>query len=351
MSGIATFGWHFLQGKLVYSMRATPTGMMVDEYVQQGRYVLKQELQLTAKQKMELLIRLQENDTDANRYYLYDYFIKNCSTMTRDAIDKTVDGRVHEALAKIPTETTLRWQSLRCTADTPWLYVFLDYALGHPTDQRLSQWEESFIPLNLAKHLREIKVPGPGGTLVPFVKSEELLSAGKYPIRQVPPARFIYGFLGTGVGFGGLLAVLALFGSRSKFARWSFKLLATVWSLVAGFLGLLLSLAWLTDHEAAKWNENWFQLNLLSLLLVVLIPFCRRWPKAARNVSLVVLGLSLFDFVAKITPWFYQVNGSIIAVALPVHAAIAWGILRMPTGRKEPEIIQTNPQGRALRAA
>jgi hypothetical protein len=349
-SGIATFGGHFLQGKLVYSMRSTPTAPMVAEYVAEGRYILKQELQLTAKQKLELLFRLQENDTDANRYYLYDYFIKNCSTMTRDAIDKTVDGRVHDSLSKIPTVTTLRWQSLRCTADTPWLYVFLDYALGRPTDKPLSQWEESFIPLNLAGHLREVKVPGPIGQLVPFVKSEEVLSMGTFPIRQLPPANFIYGFLGTGVGYGAVLAALAFFGSRSKFARWGFKFLAVIWSLVAGVLGLLLTLAWLTDHEAAKWNENWFQVNLLSLLLVVLIPGTRRWPNAARNVALVVLGLSAFDLLAKLTPWFYQVNGSIIAVALPIHAAVAWGILRMPVRGKTQEPIEAKSHGEALPA-
>jgi hypothetical protein len=335
-SGIATFGWHFLQGKLVYSMRSTPTKEMVHEYVQQGRYVSKQELELSGRQKLQLLSRLQENDTDANRYYLYDYFVKNCSTM-------------HAALTKM-TSTTLRWQSLRCTADTPWLYVFLDYALGQPTDKPLSQWGECFIPMKLAEHLREVKVRGPDGKPIPFVKSEEVLNLGVFPIRQTAPTDFIYGFLATGIVYGGLLAVLASLGSRSKFARWGFKFLAVIWSLLAGLLGLLLTLVWLTDHDAAKWNENWFQLNLISLLLVVLIPGSRRWPDAARNVSLIVLGLSLFDLLAKVTPWFYQVNGSIIAVALPIHAAVAWGILQMRARRKTLEMIETNPQGQTLRA-
>jgi hypothetical protein len=99
------------------------------------------------------------------------------------------------------------------------------------------------------------------------------------------------------------------------------------WSLLAGVMGALMTYAWFSDHAAAKWNENWMQGNPLSLLLVVLIPMAHRWPRAARWVALGVLGFSAFDLVAKITPWAWQVNGSMIVIFLPIHAAIAWGVL------------------------
>ncbi len=213
ISGFASFGWHFLRGRLEYSMQGYPTDAVVDTYTRTGRYVLKQELNFTPAEKIELLNRLMQNDTDANRYYLYDYFQKNCSTMTRDAIDRTVDGRIHEVLSNVPTGTTLRWHDRRCTADDLWLYLFLDYALGHAVDQPLSAWSESFLPMKLAGHLRDVKVKNAEGKFVPLILSETVLSTGTYPSRDVPPAGYFYGFLSVGVVTAALLFLLARWAS------------------------------------------------------------------------------------------------------------------------------------------
>jgi hypothetical protein len=333
VSGFTSFAVHFIQGKLIYSMRATYTDEVVNFCLKNNRYLLKQELRLTPAQKVDLVERLEANDTDEKRFYLYDYFLKNCSTMTRDAIDQTVDGRVHATLSKIPAGTTYRWQFLRCTADVPWLYVFLDYSLGQSVDRPLSDWEDSFLPGQLADHLNLVQVPGPDGKLGPLIQSQQLLCAGAGVQRSAPPGWYLYVFLATGIGYGAVLCLLAMAG-RFKLARWSFALLGILWSLLAGLLGGLMTFAYFTDHQAAKWNENWFQGNVLSLLLVVLIPASRWWPRAARTVAFVVLGLSLLDLLAKATPWFWQRNGSIIAAALPIHIAIAWGLVRLTRNSK-----------------
>ena len=92
------------------------------------------------------------NDTEANRYYLYDYFKKNCATMCRDEINQAVNGQVADALKPIPTRTSYRWHDKRLSADTLWLYFFLDFSLGHAVDEPLSAWQESFLPQKLAQH-------------------------------------------------------------------------------------------------------------------------------------------------------------------------------------------------------
>jgi hypothetical protein len=106
-------------------------------------------------------------------------------------------------------------------------------------------------------------------------------------------------------------------------------LFAVFWSLIAGSLGVVITFALFTNHAAAKWNENLLQCNPLSLLLIVLIPAARYWPRSARTVAFTVLGLCVFGVVAKLTPWMWQSNGPIIAIALPVHGGVAWGIRRL----------------------
>jgi hypothetical protein len=332
-SGFCAFAWHFIQGRLLYSMRSEPTADMLDEYLQNDRSILLQELNLTPEQKQELLARLTANDTEANRYYLYDYFQKNCATMARDAIDQTVGGRVRAALEQIPTSATFRWHDRRTTAQTLWLYFFLDFALGHPIDQPLSAWQECFLPGQLADHLLSVRVPDAQGKLLPLVRSSRLLNVGSFPERRSPPAEFIYGFWAAGLSLGAVMAVLGTFGRHHRIARWAFNLFAAIWSLLAGALGALLTFSLFTNHAAAKWNENWFHCNPLSLLMIVLIPAAWRWPSAARAVTFTVLGLSVFGLLAKITPWFYQSNWPTIALALPIHAGIGWGIARLTDQR------------------
>jgi hypothetical protein len=351
LSGYLTFGWHFLQGKLNYSMQADYEDHMLEEYKAAGRSILIQELNLTRPQKLELAARLAANDTDANRYYLYDYFKKNCTTMARDAIDQTVGGRIATTLKRVPGSTTYRWQDRRTTAGDLWLYIFLDYVLGHDVDRPLTAYDECFLPGTLAYYLNSVQVPAADGKLKPLVINKYVYAQGTIKDRQDPPDYFFVGFLGTGIGAGILFFVFGSMGIRFRIARWIFVLAVMLWSLLVGLLGVLSTFAWFTNHEAAKWNENWFQGNPISLLLIVAMPMVLRWPKFTRRTALVILGLSIFGLVAKLTPWFWQVNGQIIAAALPIHAGIAWGIYRLTTRKLAPIVPVENPTPEAVDAA
>lgn len=326
VSGFLGFTWKFLQGRLWYSMQSDPADALLQIYAQAGRSLLMQELELTGEQKSALKRRLEAQDTEANRYYLYDYFQKNCATMTRDTIDQTVDGRVAAALKDIPTGTTYRWHDRRCTADELWLYTFLDFVLGHPIDRQLSAWQEAFLPMRLATHLRLVRVPNAQGELVPLVKWEKQLTADVIPERSTPPRYFIWGFLTAGMATGAALLTLGRLGRGYAIARVSFKLLAVSLSLLIGLAGALASWCWFTDHVAAKWNENWFHANPLSLLLIVIIPAAHRWPRAATRIAALVLALTAIGVVMKILPWFRQPNGQIIALTLPIHAGMLLGL-------------------------
>lgn len=326
VSGFVSFAVQFLRGRLMYSMQSDPTLPMLDLYAQAGRSLLIQELELTADQKLGLQRRLVEQDTEANRYYLYDYFQKNCATMARDALDKTVDGRIAAVLKDIRTGTTYRWHDRRLTADEPWLYTFLDYALGHPIDHELSAWEESFLPMQLAVDLRNVRVPDATGQLVPLVKWEKQLTTGVYTERKAPPGHFVWGFLATGLTTGATLFALARSGRRFFIARLAFTLLGVIVSLLLGLLGAIITYAWFSDHLAAMWNENWFHANPLSLLLIVAIPLARRWPRTAWRIAVVVLALGALGTVIKILPWFRQPNWQIISLTLPTHGGMALGL-------------------------
>ena len=155
------------------------------------------------------------------------------------------------------------------------------------------------------------------------------MATGVFPERDIPPANYFYWFTLCGLSAGFLLAVGSIFWNRFRVFRWCFIIAAMGWSLFVGLLGALITYAWFSDHTAAKWNENWLQGNPLSLLLVICVPMYFRWPRTARWVGCIVFGLSAGGLVAKLTPWAWQVNGSIISFMLPIHAGVLVGIVML----------------------
>jgi hypothetical protein len=127
--------------------------------------------------------------------------------------------------------------------------------------------------------------------------------------------------------------MFALARSSGRTARVGFYFLALGWVLLSGLGGLVLAGLWgLTDHTAAYYNENLLQLNLLALPLVWLIPRAAGErigrARAASTLALLVAAMSLLGLVLKVLPAFYQMNGQVIALALPAQLGLAAGLVR-----------------------
>src|SRR5205814_869106 len=91
-----------------------------------------------------------------------------------------------------------------------WLYVALDYALGHPTDRKLTAWDEMFIPMRMRERLNQLKIKDEAGNELPLVKSEELVhQSARAPQREKPPFWVPWFFL-VGIMMGGAIASCAI---------------------------------------------------------------------------------------------------------------------------------------------
>jgi hypothetical protein len=355
LSGLLDFIGRFIQGRLLYSMSGyVPGHTALDtlEYYQSvNRSVLVQKLELSGEEKLALETALAAQDRPGKREYLYDYYVNNCSTKVRDAIDQATGGQIKPQLAGIATGTTFRWHTSRLTADTLWLYTSLYYVLGHPVDRPLSAWEESFLPEKLSGHLRAVTIDGH-----PLISMEKRLFAStRIPERDAPP-KYLAGFLVAGIVVGA-----AMVGCVVAMKRWrrlgfiGFVIIAIAWSLMAGLAGGISKWGILfTDHTAARYNENLMQLAPISLALVVFAPLARRWKRTAFYLAVGAAGMSGVGFVLKVTPWFWQTNGNIVALALPAHVGlvIAVGKLSGLSGSGlnfAPS--KTPPEGRSLNMA
>lgn len=323
----------FLRGDMLYWMQGFDMARTVAAYAYTNRSVYAQELNLTAEQKARLVAFLEWNAREENRYYGYDYYRDNCSTRVRDALDHALDGRLEAVLSDSATGTTYRSHTRRLTFDDLPIYTGLNVAMSAAIDRPLTAWEESFLPMRLREHVRRVRVPDESGALVPLVVSEEVLfEADRAPVAAAPPDRRL-GFLLAGVLLGGIFLALGRRTARgARGARIGLAAAGGAWALVTGALGAVIALLWaFTNHYVTYGNENLLQVNPFSLGLVVLLPLALRrgaaaGSRAGRAASWLAWGVaaaSVAGLLIQLLPGFDQVNGEIIALALPANVGLA----------------------------
>lgn len=355
------FIWRFIQGRMLYRcepldvrdirawyLRRDPglrnlgtAQWLARDYIEANRSVWVQELNVSADQKRRLQQFLQWNAQPPNNEYRYNYYTDNCSTRLRDALDTALGGAISSQLRGVPTNTTWRWHTRRLTADHWPLYTALQAVLGPEVDRPLDQWEESFLPMKLMEHLRQVRVTNADGEQAPLVLSEwELFRSPTFVAVDEPPRAWWVWYALLGIVLGTLLAAMGrLAGRGHRIARRVMAGGIGLWSLVAGAGGAIGTWVWFTDHTAGYWNENWLQLNPLSLVLVVAGPMAAlskkgRGGKVAWGIAAVVLAMSVGGASLQVLPWFNQVNGEIICLTLPLHVGTFLAI-RARMGMKE----------------
>ena len=323
----------FVQGRMLYWTQAFETEAHLQWYVAMNRSIWVQELNLTPEQRVELRDFLEWNALPENRMYRYDYYLDNCSTRIRDAIDMVLGGRLREILEARETGTTFRFHTRRLLAPDLGAYTGTLFSLGHPIDRPISAWEAAFLPVQLQNSVRDITVLDADGNEAPLVLSEQTLHTSTMaPERDEPPNWLLQFFL-AGSLVAALLYALAVNAADRRWARVGGTALATAWSLLVGLGGVFIVAVWLfTEHWAAYRNENLLFFNPLALPLVILLPlaaFGKPWAQRwARRLALVVAATAVVGFAIQVLPQFYQVNGEIIAVILPPSLLVAWSAAR-----------------------
>lgn len=324
----------FIQGRMLYWMDGYDAERTIAPYTWADRAVWAQELNLSPRQRAELRDFLEWNAREENRFYRYDYYRDNCSTRVRDALDRVLGGQLRAQTENTPSRTTYRSHTRRLTTNDVPIYTALNIALGRPTDREISAWEEMFIPMKLQEHARTLTIRDASGREVPLVRAEQTLyQSSRGPIREAPPS-WLGGYLLVGVSFGGLLALLAYGAPRSRAARLAFSATAALWALLAGTAGVVMAGLWLlTDHTAAYANENLLQMSPLALPLVLLVPalaYGARWAaRAALWLAVAGAALTALGLLLQLVPGFGQVNGEVIALALPVQLGLAWAVYHL----------------------
>lgn len=300
----------FLRGRMLYFSAARPATEEFAEYIDDNRSIRVQRLALTHAQTEQLTAYLLHEIRPENRDYRYDYYLNNCSTRVRDALDRALGGQLAGRFSPQPAEQNWRDHTRRLTSADFWLYLGLEIVLGAEVDQPINRWDEMFIPERLATAVAAMEVDAANGAIALVQEDARLFES---TLRGPPPAPRAWWprYLLASVGLLAALAVLSRLAGPGLA-----RVLGRVWFAAAGLAGLALLFFWFgTDHAVARLNLNLLVFNPLWL-----------WPAVSRNPGRyllpAVLGCSLLALVLPLlAPHQYALD--VLAAFLPLNLAAA----------------------------
>lgn len=316
----------FLRGDMRYLAVALPMSSDLGSYASEGRGARLQWLRLEPDQAESLAAALAEHVRPENAEYRYDYFVSNCSTKVRDALDAALGGALKRQLDGRSMGITYRHEALRHGAGIAWLHLGMHLGLGPYADRPLSIWEQSFIPSRLAEALRDVRTPAGE----PLVIAERELLPHRGPTTPADPPRWLWLALALGV-------LLALPLARAVRGPRGTAVLFAIWGLT-GLIGLGLLLLWIgTAHESAWANRNLLLLNPLALLL---LPACiqlwrqRRSPRDSRLRfgAHAFAVISVAGVVLAQVQVYPQQHLEWVALLLPLQIALSLALLQARRG-------------------
>lgn len=331
---------HFLRGLNFYQMAGGTLAEVADDSRKNNRTIVSQQLDLTTAQKDALLQIVRTNARPENITYRYDYFRNNCATRPRDILDQILGGQLHEHSKQVSGHS-YRWHALDHMQSDKLLVIGVDIGLGTPSDRPITKWDEMFLPRELHDVVATLQVRDSTGTLHPVVRNERVLFQSTRPPEPAGPPNLAAPLLAIGLAIG---AAFLLLGTRSVEAgrpfRVSTSVLLAVWSLLAGLLGVVLTLLWVaTDHVFAHGNANLLVFNPLWLALVVMLPstfMSGNATRGARFVTTMIAVLCVLALVGNVVGATSQSNFAVVALGLPPALAIAIAVRRMPGGLNAP---------------
>ena len=324
------FTGNFIRGHMYYMLAALPLSQDLAYYQQVGRGVSIQWLELAPDQASALAASLQENARPENARYRYDYFLDNCSTRVRDALDEALGGMLATQLHGRSRGNTYRADAVRLASPTPWMWLGFDIGLGPAADRPNSRWQEAFVPMRLAEGLRDVRLPDGR----PLVVEEAELVAHRLAPEPAEARRHWWPWL-----LAGLIVAGATIGVGAR-APARLAAAALPFWLICSLAGLLIAFIWFGTEHRFGWNN--YNILLFNPLCLLLLPGAWRVVRGCAPGQLfgwILAAIAASSVLALFLNWMPvlpQRNMPWICLLLPIHAALWLALGRPPAQPASP---------------
>lgn len=244
----------FAKGEMDYFLGIQDSEIELNDYISQNRKIWRQKLQLSSKQKLDLIGLLNNLERPENRYYHYDYFLSNCTSRIRDLLDEVTNGDISKQLKG--QETSNSWNDLTFPVkNQSWMNLGIAIAYGVPAYLDRDKWQLSIFPIDFSQDLKQIK------TTANWNKPYFLFNQPDYDQQQ----KYGYDFVRTHYAVLLIVFILLLTISLKLTSKSGIYFYLVIQSLI----GVALLMLWfMTRHTITAWNINVLLFFPLSFLLL-----------------------------------------------------------------------------------
>jgi hypothetical protein len=319
----------FLREEVRYE--STAGFLYMGEYIEEDRDITVYTLNLDRNAK-KIILDYAENDVlPDNCFYDYHEFRDNCSTRIRDIIDMGTEGQFKAVLDAKPGRFSIRQHIRRYTWNRPFSDWFLGFLVGQNYDEKITPWDEMFLPVEVARNIVDFTYTDNSGVERQLVSSVEIINSSKkrQPILNEPLTTWPLAFA-AGLIVAALLYSVKVLGR--KFPRSGRILLGASQSLLGLFLGgsgCVLVFGFLMNNDYIQQNANILFVNPLLLILAplgilyatvnqkseVCRLFIERWLHILWTYVFIAGGITV---LMRMLPFFYQQNQSVQGLILPI---------------------------------
>ena len=278
------FVYRFVKGETDYMLAGYPFSWFMPEYVQTGRKVVEQELNLTQEEARNLASRLETQALPQNATYRYNYVRDNCATRILTDLDRSAGSRI--VYPDTVKYGTFRREMRAYHKDYPWYRFGIDLCLGSGIDMPIKGREEMFVPVEMMEKMAGAHMEDGR----PLVSATRVLNKGVADATLGPTPWWETPLF---VSYMLLAAVLIVIAGMI----WKRRLFPGFYSLWFGILGLagcLVSfLVFVSTHDSTSPNMLLLWLNPLQLVIAIGV-WMRSWRMPVKVMvwcDIVVLGV------------------------------------------------------------
>jgi hypothetical protein len=294
----SNFYLKFIKGDLQYYVSVGSNKDFIYQYQYYDRDVFEQELNLTLEQKQQIANELTAILLSDRKFYTYKFIDRNCTTMVRDIINKTLSERLsNKNRDNGLTNREIIYSYLK--DDHFYENLGINLMFGAKTD---IVPEKPFLPKQLMEGVADTKNGSKS-----LVKETETIYSRQQKIPSV--------WWNNIYTFSVVVAILA-FLTR-------YRLIMQTYTAVAGLLGVFfLSVGFYSFHSEITQNYNALLLN--PLFIIMLIIHITGNYKALRIAAMACIGCHIIYMGLML-------NKPHLAIIIPIlflHVVIFWRILK-----------------------
>lgn len=249
----------FAQGLLPYQLTHTSFEHFMYAYRYEERSIFSQRLRLDSLQKQQLFNFLLENYRPENRTYLYNFLFDNCTTRSRDILQKSLSTEI--SWNTIDQHKNF-WNLLdEYLYASPWVQWGIHTILGQRGNREATTLQYMFLPDYLMYGLKTATF------------QQQRLADDVEILYEAPQRELISPWYLTPIfifSISSLIIITLLWKTQST---WLLNIITLIMFLFSAIVGILIVfLGGFTAHPitAPNWNILWANpLNLLALIFIL----------------------------------------------------------------------------------